>query len=126
QKNASNQRISAGRQIIENSQFKYAADKREKERQRLQKEAEERAALEASARENNLETALPPAPEPEPAPIKAAPIRSDDGATVSLGVEYVTTVTDSLDAKGNAERKANRSAEAPHVQHVVRRVVPRV
>ncbi|WP_371433021.1 hypothetical protein [Novosphingobium sp.] len=94
QKNALNQRISAGRQIIENLQFKYAADKREKERQRLQKEAEERAALEALARENNLETALPPAPEPDPAPIKAAPIRSDDGATVSLGVEYVATVTD--------------------------------
>lgn len=102
QKNTLVARIATGRSLVENIQADYAEKLRLAERKRLQdeaaqrqKEADDRAALEALAAEKGLEAALPPPPEPvfsAPAP-KAAPIRSDDGASVSFGVDYVATVS---------------------------------
>jgi hypothetical protein len=102
QKNALAQRIIAGRQIVEGLQQSYARERQriineqraaaEAERQRIEGE---RRRLEELARENNIApAALPPMPEPEPEPIKAAPIRSDDGATVSTSTVLVSKVTD--------------------------------
>lgn len=102
QKNALVSRIIAGRQIVEGLQQNYARErqkiandlriKEEAERQRI---AAERQRLEELARENNIEpAALPPMPEPAPQPVKAAPIRSDDGASVSTSMVLVATVTD--------------------------------
>jgi hypothetical protein len=102
QKNVLVQRIAVGRQIVEGLQTDYANKLRKAERERLaeeatqrQKEADDRATLEALARENGIESALPPAPPPPPAPepVKAAPVRADDGASVSLGIDYVATVS---------------------------------
>jgi hypothetical protein len=92
QKNAIVARIQAGRQYVEGLQAAYAREQRKAELERLAKEAEERAKLEALARENGLEDAVPPPP--EPAPVKRGPLRSDDGATVSTTTVLVPTVTD--------------------------------
>ena len=102
QKNALVSRIIAGRQIVEGMQQNYARErqkiandlriKEEAERQRI---AADRLRLEELARENNIEpAALPPMPEPAPEPVKAAPIRSDDGASVSTSTVLVATVMD--------------------------------
>lgn len=102
QKNALVGRIITGRQIVEGLQQAYARErqrianeeraKADAERQRIEAE---RQRLEELARENNIEpAALPPMPEYVPEPARAAPIRSDDGATVSLGTEWCSQVED--------------------------------
>jgi hypothetical protein len=90
--NTLNGRLKAGFDAVQSRMDQYANDKREAERKRLQEEADERARLEALAKENNLESALPP-PAPPP-PAKVEPVRSDGGATVSAGVEWHSQVED--------------------------------
>jgi hypothetical protein len=140
QKNALVQRIITGRQIVEGLQQSYARErqrianeeraKAEAERQRIEAE---RRRLEELARENNIEpAALPPLPEPEPEPVKAAPIRSDDGATVSTSVILVPIVVDyakafksvrhdakvkeAIDAATARLAKATKATELPGVE----------
>lgn len=92
QKNALVQRITAGRQKVEALQQNYVRERQREAAEQRAKEDAERRRLEELARENNLEAALPPPPEPEAR--RAAPVRSDDGATVSTTTEQVTRVTD--------------------------------
>lgn len=92
QKNVLVQRIITGRQIVEGLQQTYARQRQREEAERRAREEEERRRLEELARENDLEAALPPSPAPEP--VKSAPIRSDDGATVSLGTAWFSKVDD--------------------------------
>lgn len=105
QKNVLQDRIIAGRQIVEGKQQKYvreqrrlAEERRAEEAAQRQREEEERQRLADLARENGLENALPVAPPapppPAPEPVKSAPIRADDGATVSTTVVMVPRVTD--------------------------------
>jgi hypothetical protein len=84
-------RIRAGRDKVQALQDEYNAEKRREELKRQREAEEERRKLEELARENNLEAALPP---PPPAPVKAEPVRSDGGATVSTSIEYVGVVED--------------------------------
>lgn len=92
QKNVIVARIQDGRQKVEDMQAAYAREQRQAELKRLAEEEEQRRKLEALARENGLEDAVPPPP--EPAPVKRGPLRSDDGATVSTTTVLVPTVTD--------------------------------
>ena len=102
QKNTLVGRIIAGRQIVEGLQLKYSRERqRIVQEERAKADAEnarieaERRRLEQLARENNIEpAALPPMPEYVPEPVKAAPIRADDGATVSTSTVQVSRVTD--------------------------------
>lgn len=94
QKNAIVGRIAAGRSIVEELQNTYQRKLLKEENDRRQKAADERARLETLARENGLEDVIPEVPEPAPAPVSRAPIRSDDGATVSTTTVLVPTVTD--------------------------------
>lgn len=59
----------------------------------------DRAKLEALARENNLEDALPPPPPPARAsiPVSGSPLRTD-GATISAGKEWMSEVEDYVKA----------------------------
>lgn len=91
QKNALVHRIIAGRQKVESLQQGYARKRQQEIAEQRAKEDAERRRLEELARENSLESALPP---PPPEPVRAAPIRSDDGATVSTSTVQVATVTD--------------------------------
>lgn len=91
EKNALVGRIYAGRDKVQSLMDDYAAEERKKQRELEASQAAERAKLEELARENNLEAALPP---PAPAPVKAEPIRSDSGATVSIGTEWQGRVVD--------------------------------
>lgn len=92
QKNVLIARIEAGERIVTGLQTEFAREQRRIEIDRLAKEAEERRKLEELARENNVESALPPAPAPAaPEPVRA---RADDGALTSIGTEIVVTVTD--------------------------------
>lgn len=95
EKNTLNTRISAGRGIVQKLMDDYANEQLRLRRKKEAEEAAERKRLEDLARENNLSAALPPPPPPAPRP---EPIRSDAGATISLGVEHVSTVTDYLKA----------------------------
>lgn len=90
EKNALVGRIAAGRDKVEAKMNKYAADKREAERKERQRIEDERRRLEALARENNVEAALPPAAPPP----KAEPVRSDGGSTVSLQTEWLHETDD--------------------------------
>lgn len=140
QKNALAARILAGRQKVEALQQGYvrerqrlAAEQRAREEDERRRIEEERRRLEDLARENNIEpAALPPLPEPEPEPVRAAPIRSDDGATVSTSVVMVPTVKDyakafkhvrhdakvreAIDAAIARLVKATRATELPGVE----------
>lgn len=91
EKNALIARIGAGRGVVQSLMDEYAEKQRLDRIAQAAKEAEERQRLEELARENNLESALPA---PPPPPARTGPVRSDGGATVSLGVEHISTVTD--------------------------------
>jgi len=91
EKNGLTARINAGRSLVQGLMDAYANEQLAKRRKAEADAAAARAQLEALARENNLEAALPP---PPPEPVRTAPVRSDGGATVSLGVEHIATVTD--------------------------------
>jgi len=96
-------RISQGRALVEQRQAAYASKLAEEARKRRIAEAEQarlaeekRRELEKLAAENGLAEAVPPAPPPQPAaaPLRTAPIRADDGASVSISTEFVATVAD--------------------------------
>jgi hypothetical protein len=92
EKNALAGRLATARGRVEGQMNAYADEQR-----RLAKEAAaaaeaERKRLEELAHENNLEAALPPPPPPPPS--RPEPVRSDGGAIISTGVEYVSTVED--------------------------------
>lgn len=91
EKNAIVGRILTGRDKVDSLMSRYAAEKREEELKERQRQEEERRRLEELARENNLEEALPPPPPPV---AKAEPVRSDGGATVSIGTEWRSAVED--------------------------------
>lgn len=91
EKNKLADRIAAGRSKVEAKMNGYAAQKRAREMEAQRVADEERRRLEALARENNLEQALPPA---DAAPRIAEPVRSDGGATVSTRVSAVGVVLD--------------------------------
>jgi hypothetical protein len=83
-------RIKAGRDRVQALMDKFAADQREKQRKMEAEQVAERARLEELARENDLEAALPP----PPPPLKAEPVRSDAGSTISTKVEHACRVED--------------------------------
>jgi hypothetical protein len=87
--------IKAAVEKVEGLQNDYADEQDRIAQQKLEEEQANRAKLEALARENNLEDALPPAaPPPSPAlPIAGSPLRTD-GATISVGKEWRSEVTD--------------------------------
>lgn len=91
EKNALMARIGTGKNAVQQMMDDYANEQLRKQRAKEAEEAAERKKLEELARENNLEAALPP---PPPMPVRSAPVRSDGGATVSLGTEHVATVID--------------------------------
>ncbi len=102
EKNAYAARISAGKYAVEELQREYYRAERQKEleaiaeaqaeRNRLD---EERRKLEALAAENDIDVAaLPPPPPPPPPVVKAEPVRSDGGATVSRLTEWLSQVED--------------------------------
>lgn len=92
EKNALVARIGTGRNMVQGLMDDYANEQLAKRCAAEADAAAQRAKLEALARENNVEAALPPPP--APAPVRSGPVRSDGGATVSLGTEFVSTVTD--------------------------------
>jgi hypothetical protein len=91
EKNALIARISSGKSRVQDLLDDYADEQLKQQRAREALAAAERKKLEDLARANNLEAALPP---PPPEPVRAAPVRSDGGATVSFGTEHISTVTD--------------------------------
>lgn len=93
EKNALVNRILTGRQRVQQLMDDYAAEQLRKRRQKEAEDAAELKRQQEQARENG-EEAVAPAPAPAPAPVRQEPIRSDGGATVSLGTEFVSTVTD--------------------------------
>lgn len=90
EKNALVGRIAVGREKVESQMNAYVAEKRRQEREEQQRLADERRKLEELARQNNVEAALPP----PVAPAKVKPVRSDGGATVSLGTEWLHETED--------------------------------
>lgn len=119
EKNALKARIGNGKQAVQELMDAYAAEQLKALREREAKEREEREKLAALARENNLEAALPPAP--APAPVRSGPVRSDGGATVSLGTEFVSTVTDYAKAFKKVKDNAKvREAIDAAIQKLVR------
>jgi hypothetical protein len=91
EKNALIARIISGKSRVQQLMDDYADEQLKAQRAQQAEEAADRKALEDLARENNLAAALPP---PPPPPSRAAPVRSDGGATVSFGTDFVSTVTD--------------------------------
>jgi len=91
EKNALMARIGAGRDRVQRLMDDYADEQLQERRKREAEALAERQKLEALAKEHNLEAALPPV---APEPARTAPIRSDGGATVSFGVEHISTVED--------------------------------
>ena len=91
EKNALMTRIGVGKTLVQHLMNKYADDQLQEQRKREADALAERQKLEALAKEHNLEAALPPV---APEPARPAPIRSDGGATVSFGVDHVSTVED--------------------------------
>ncbi|NIJ18458.1 hypothetical protein FHS95_000127 [Sphingomonas naasensis] len=118
EKNALTARIGAGRARVQGLMDDYANEQLRLRREREAEEAAQRAKLEQLARENNVEAALPPA---APAPVRSAPVRSDGGATVSLGTEHVATVTDYAKAfkKVKDDAKVREAIDAA-IQRVVK------
>jgi hypothetical protein len=118
EKNALVARIGNGRSAVQRLMDDYADEQLKLRRAREAEEAAERKKLEALARENNLEAALPPPPS---APLRSAPVRSDGGATVSLGTEHVSTVVDYAKAfkKVKDDAKVREAVDAA-IQRVVK------
>jgi hypothetical protein len=118
EKNALAGRLQEARRKVEAPMNDYAAKKLQAEREAAAKAAEDRRKLEELAREANIETALPPV---EEAPAARAPIRSDAGATVSIGTTWCAEVLDHAKAfklvKNDAGvREAIEKAVARHVK----------
>ncbi len=137
QKNAFYARINEGRDAVQRMMDNFTEAQRQARIAEERKQREERERLEALARENNLEQALPP-----PAPVrKPEPIRSDGGATISGTVEYDVEIVDFAKAarkfKDDAKvreailaaakkvAKATRGAEIPGIK-ITERAVARV
>lgn len=119
EKNALVGRLAAVRSKVEGRMNGYVADKRRQEIEEQRKAEDERRRLEELARENNLEAALPPPP--APAPSRPEPVRSDAGATVSTGVEYVSTVEDYAKAFRKVKDDASvREAIDKAIQRIVK------
>lgn len=137
QKNAFYARINQGRDSVQRMMDDYAEKLRQERIAEENRQREERNRLEALARENNLEQALPP---PEPVR-KSEPIRSDGGATISGSVEYDVAIVDFAKAarkfKDDAKvqeailaaakklAKATKGAEIPGIQ-ITERAAARV
>jgi len=118
EKNALIARIGVGKRRVQGMMDAYADEQLKARRAQEAKDAEERARLAALARENDLQGALPPPP-PPPAP--PPPVRSDFGATVSLGTDHVSTVTDYAKAfKKVKDIAAVREAIDKAIQKLVR------
>lgn len=116
EKNVLIARIAAGRAKVDRVMQDYADEQLKKRRDEEAARAEQQRKLEELARENNLEAALPPPPEPE----RVAPIRSDGGATVSLGVEHIAVIEDIT----KAFRKVKDDAKVVEaVQAAIQRIV---
>lgn len=119
EKNALAGRLATARATVERQMNTYAAEKRQREIDAARKADEERRKLEALARENDLEEALPPPP--PPAPARVEPVRSDGGATVSTTIEYVSTVEDYAKAFRKVKDDASvREAIDKAVQRIVK------
>jgi len=118
EKNALIGRISDGKAKVQQLMDGYAAEQLKAKREREAEEAANREKLEALARANNLEAALPP---PPPPPARTGPVRSDGGATVSFGTEHVSTVTDYAKAfkKVKDDAKVREAIDAA-IQRVVK------
>lgn len=137
QKNAFLARINEGRDAVQRMMDDYTEGLRKARLAEERRQREERERLEALARENNLEQALPP---PEPAK-KAEPVRTDGGATISGSVEYDVKIVDFAKAarkfKDDAKvqeailaaakklAKATKGAEIPGIE-ITERAVARV
>lgn len=118
EKNALVGRILAGRDRVQGKMNDYAFDQREIARKAELQRQEDRRRLEELARENNVEAVLPPPPPPPP---KAEPIRSDGGATVSLGTEWRSTVEDYVKAFKHVKNDAKvREAIDAAIQRLVK------
>lgn len=129
QKNALVTRFDNAGQYVEGLQRDYQREQNrlaEIERQKLldeQREADQRRAdLEALAKDNGLEDALPPAPEPvfvPELPTRSAPIRTD-GATVSTGMEWKSQVQDYAKAFKHVktDAKVREAIDAAIQRHV--------
>lgn len=118
EKNELTGRLDAAKRAVERPMNEYAAKKLNREREAREAAEAERRKLEALAAENNLSHALPPV---EEAPAARAPIRSDAGATVSIGTTWCAAVEDYAKAfrlvKNDAGvREAIDKAVARHVK----------
>lgn len=119
EKNALGGRLATVRAKVEQHMNRYAADKRTREIEEQRQAEESRRKLEELARENDLETALPPPP--PAAPARAEPVRSDAGATVSTSIEYVSTVEDYAKAFRKVKDDAGvREAIDKAIQRIVK------
>lgn len=118
EKNALVGRLAAARGKVEGQMNAYADEQRRLAREAQAKAEEERRKLEELARDNELEAVLPPAPPPPPRP---EPVRSDGGATVSVGVDYVSTVEDYTKAFRKVKDDASvREAIDKAIQRIVK------
>lgn len=122
-------RISAGKVAVEDLQNTYLRGEQQKAREaELERQAEiakqnaERRRLEELARENNIDPAvIPVAAPPPPPPVRAEPVRSDGGATVSAQKEWKSEVEDWLKAFKHVKTDANvRDAIAKAIQREVK------
>lgn len=95
EKNALIARITPARTQVQTLMDRYAAAKLEAEREARKEEAEQRAKLEAIARENNIDPALIAASEDEK---PKGPVRSDAGAAVTVTTEWACEVEDYVKA----------------------------
>jgi hypothetical protein len=128
EKNALTLRVKVGRQRVQGLMDDYAAEQLRKQRaeeariaEERRKQEQERRELEALAKANNLEHALPPAPPPPPIEEarRPAPLRTD-GATVSIGTEWDCEIEDYT----KAFRKVKDDAKVREaVDAAIRRIV---
>lgn len=129
EKNSLVGRIGVGRYAVEELQNTYLRGEQKKAREaELERQAEiakqnaERRRLEELARENNIDPAvIPVAAPPPPPPVRAEPVRSDGGATVSAQKEWKSEVEDWLKAFKHVKADANvRDAIAKAIQREVK------
>lgn len=119
EKNAFFGRIGAGKRMVQTLMDDYTAEQLRLKRQQEAEDAAERKRLEDDARANNVEPALPPPPPPTPA--RTAPIRSNGGSTVSVGIDHIGTVTDYAKAFRKVKDNAKvREAIDVAIQKLVR------